>query len=279
MHGTPLPDLPLNLPLRDGDWANPPLDRKSPLPLYAQIKQRLIGLILRWDQNDRRFCSDEQLCAFFCVSRDTVRQAVAELVNEGLLTRSRGLGTFISARKLEEHFGPGMDFQRQWAANGTPMQSTLLVFERRPADEHIAAALELQAGDLTLFIKRVRAAARVPVAIDYRYLPAELVADWTEDSALGSPLHLLWQTIALRNGDFAIEASIAGPEEAEYLHLATGAPVLIRTLRYRDDAGRLVMMGHTVHRGDLVRYSLNVPLARKGEDLANDIDRSGVHDD
>jgi len=262
-----------------GDWANPPLDRKSPLPLYAQIKQRLISMILRWDQADRRFYSDEQLCACFCVSRDTVRQAVAELVNEGLLTRSRGLGTFISARKLEERFGPGMDFQKQWAANGTPMQSTLLAFERRPADDQVAEALELQTGAQILFIKRVRSAARVPMAIDYRYLPAELASGWTEKSARGSPLHLLWQRLELRNGDFTIEASLAGPDEAEYLHLTTGSPVLTRTLRYRDHAGRLVMVGHTVHRGDLVRYSLNVPLVRDAEGAAYDLERSGVHDD
>jgi GntR family transcriptional regulator len=270
-------DQPLILPFANGDWANTPLDRKSPLPLYAQIKQRLIGLVLRWDQPDRRFYSDEQLCACFCVSRDTVRQAVTELVSEGLLTRSRGLGTFVSARKLEERFGPGMDFLKQWAANGTPMQSTLLAFERRPADEHVAAVLALPAAARILFIKRVRAAARVPIAIDYRYLPAELVCDWSEDSVSGSPLHLLWQTHELQSGDFAVEAGIAGPEEAEYLHLAPGAPVLIRTLRYRDDTGRFVMMGHTVHRGDLVRYSLNVPLQRDG--VANDVDRSGFHED
>ena len=115
----------------DADRATAPLDRASPLPLYAQIKQRLIGLILRWDQPDRRFYSDEQLCSFFCVSRDTVRQALSELVREGLLTRSRGLGTFVSVRKLEERFGPGMDFIQQWAAAGMPVQPTLLSFERR----------------------------------------------------------------------------------------------------------------------------------------------------
>jgi GntR family transcriptional regulator len=256
---------------------NPPLDRTSPLPLYAQIKQRLIGHILRWDQPDRRFYSDEQLCAFFCVSRDTVRQALSELVRDGMLTRSRGLGTFVSVRKLEERFGPGMDFIRQWEAAGTPIQPTLLVFERCGADEQVADALEIDVGARILFIKRTRAAARVPVAIDYRYLPADLVGDWDESSALASPLHLLWQRLELRNGDFAIEAGIAGPEEVEYLHLNAGAPVLIRTLRYRDVNGRLVMAGHTVHRGDLVRYSLNMPLSR--ESGANTVGKGGVHDD
>lgn len=272
-------DVSQSLPSADADWANQPLDRASPLPLYAQIKQRLIGLILRWDQPDQRFYSDEQLCAFFCVSRDTVRQALSELVREGMLTRSRGLGTFVSVRKLEERFGPGMDFIRQWEAAGTPIQATRLVFDRREADEQVAAALEIEAGAPILFIKRTRAAARVPVAIDYRYLPAGLVVDWDESAALASPLHLLWQRLELRSGDFGIEAGIAGPEEVEYLHLAAGAPVLIRTLRYRDSGGRMVMTGHTVHRGDLVRYSLNVPLSRNGATAIPAIDKSGVHDD
>lgn len=263
----------------DAEGAGPPLDRTSPLPLYAQIKQRLIGLILRWDQPDKRFYSDEQLCAFFCVSRDTVRQALSELVREGLLTRSRGLGTFVSVRKLEEHFEPGMDFMRQWEANGTPIQSTLLIFERRPADEQVAASLEIDIGTSVLMIKRTRSAARVPVAIDYRYLPADLVSDWDETAARGSPLHLLWQRVELRTGDFGIEAGIAGPEEAEYLHLAPGAPVLIRSLRYRDASNRLVMAGHTVHRADLVRYSLSVPLSREGRGTPREIDTNGVHND
>jgi len=272
-------EITQSLPVPEADWANPPLDRSSPLPLYAQIKQRLMALILRWDQPGRRFYSDEQLCALFCVSRDTVRQALSELVREGMLTRSRGLGTFVAVHKLEERFGPDMDFMRQWAAAGTPIQPTLLAFERCGADEQVAASLEVDAGTPILFIKRTRAAARVPVAIDYRYLPADLVAGWDESAALGSPLHLLWQRVELRSGDFGIEAGIAGPEEVEYLHLAAGAPVLTRTLRYRDVNGRLVMVGHTVHRGELVRYSLNVPLSRERSGRPGEIDKTGVHDD
>lgn len=268
-----------SLALTEADWVQTPLDRSSPLPLYAQIKQRLIGLILHWDKGKERFYSDEQLCAFFCVSRDTVRQALSELVREGLLTRSRGLGTFVAIKKLEERFGPGMDFIQQWAAKGTPIQPTLLVFDRRGADEDVANRLELKVGTPILFIKRTRAAARVPVAIDYRYLPADLVTDWDERSALGSPLHLLWQCLELRTGDFEIEAGIAGPEEVEYLHLPAGAPVLIRSLRYRDANDRLVLAGHTVHRADLVRYSLSVPLSREGVGTPREIDNYGVHND
>ncbi|QRG06561.1 GntR family transcriptional regulator [Xanthobacter dioxanivorans] len=271
-------DPATSVPVPDSEWSFPPLDRASPLPLYAQIKQRLIGIILKWEQADRRFYSDEQLCTMFGVSRDTARQAVAELVQEGLLTRSRGLGTFVAVRKLEERFNPGMDFLNQWAATGMPMQASVLAFERGPADEAVAATLEAEAGLPVLFIKRLRTAARVPLAVDYRYVPADLVTDWTEEAVHDSPLHRLWQKVDLKTGDFTIEAGIAGPEEVEYLHLTPGAPVLIRTLRYREAGGRLVMCGHTVHRADLVRYSLSVPLSRGGSSVP-DIDRSGVHDD
>lgn len=269
------------VPVSESEWGFPPLDRSSPLPLYAQIKQRLIGILQRWENADRRFYSDEQLCALFGVSRDTARQAVSALVQEGLLVRNRGLGTFVAMHKLEEHFSPGMDFQGQWAATGTPMQSTLLVFERQPADDTVAAALEIPAGTEALFIKRVRSGAGVPIAIDHRHLPADLVADWTEETAAGSPLHRLWQSVDLKTGDFTIEAGLAGPEEVEYLHLNPGAPVLIRSLRYRDQTGRLVLAGHTVHRADLVRYSLSVPLSRDGGGAVREgaFDRSGVHED
>jgi len=255
-----------------------PLDRASPLPLYAQIKQRLIILIQNWDADDARFLSDEQLCSLYGVSRDTVRQAVSELVQAGLLTRSRGLGTFVAREKLEERFSPGMDFLHQWAAKGVTLQITPLLFCRRTADPLAAKELELAPGEKVLFIKRLRGAARVPVAIDHRAIPAGLVADWTEEDAPASPLHALWGTVPIATGDFSIEAGIAGPEEVEYLHLAPGAPVLTRTLRYRDQAGRVVMTGHTVHRADFVRYSLSVPMTRDPGERPS-LDPNGLHQD
>ena len=200
-------------------------------------------------------------------------------MREGLLTRSRGLGTFVAVKKLEERFGPGMDFIQQWVRQGHANPADASDFKGDGADDEVANALELKVGAPILLIKRTRAAARVPVAIDYRYLPADLVTDWDESSALGSPLHLLWQRVELRSGDFGIEAGVAGPEEVEYLHLAAGAPVLIRTLRYRDAGGRQVMAGHTVHRGDLVRYSLSMPLSRGATSGAGAVGKSGVHDD
>jgi GntR family transcriptional regulator len=267
------------LSINDPRWTHAPINRSSPLPLYAQIKQRLLTMVMNWDGGDHRFYSDEQLCTAFGVSRDTIRQAVAELVQAGVLTRSRGLGTFVVPQKVEERFNPAMDLLQQWAAHGTPLHMTPLAFERRPAPPGIAASLGLGDDAPVLFIKRLRSRAGVPIAIDYRYLPADLSADWRDDAATGSPLHLLWRSEDLAHGEFSIEAALAGPDEVENLLVAAGAPVLIRTLRYRDQEGRFVMAGHTVHRADLVRYSLTVPLSRDTEAAGPTFDCTGMHDD
>lgn len=242
------------------------LDRKSPLPLYVQAKQRLITMIAQWERTGERFYSDEELASLFGISRMTVRQALAELVAKGLLTRVRGLGTFVTGRPLEERFTPGMDIRQQWEARGMPMEVTVVAFARAPANAAIARALDLALGAEVLATTRVRSAAGIPIALDHRQIPGDLSADWTEAHIKESLLHRLWERHDIEYGDFAVEAGAAGAEELEYLHLPEGAPIISRTLRYFDEAGRCVLAGRTTHRADLMRYTVRIPLSRNGKD-------------
>lgn len=75
----------------------PPLDHASPVPLYAQLIDRIRGQIEtgNWTAASR-IPSERKLCALFDVSRVTVRQAVQVLVREGLLVLSSGRGTYIA---------------------------------------------------------------------------------------------------------------------------------------------------------------------------------------
>jgi len=240
----------------------PPLDRTSPLPLYAQLKNRLMPIIAQWRDTEDRFYTDEELSRMFDVSRDTARQAIAGLVSDGLLTRTRGRGTFVVFPAVEEHFNAGMTFAQQWAERGTPMEMTCLAFERRSADADTAAQLLLPVGTEVLFIKRVRATTGVPIALDFRYLPAHLVPDWGPEAALGSILHRIWRENELTVGDFVITADLADKEAQEHLGLEPSTPVLIRELSYRTASGAVVLAGSTVHRADRARYSMQVPLQK-----------------
>ena len=268
--------------IADRDGLNRPLDRTSPLPLYAQIKQRLIGLIASWDEPDRRFYSDEQLCAFFCVSRDTVRQAVSELVREGLLTRSRGLGTFVAVKKLRRALraGHGLHAAVGGERNADSVDASCL---RTPAgaDETIAASLEIDIGASVLMIKRTRSAARVPVAIDYRYLPADLVSNWDETAARGSPLHLLWQRVESARGRLRHRGRHRWPGRSRIFAPGAGrsrarsARCAIAMLASRSGSSRVIPCIAPI----LSAIRQSVPLSREGTGTPARSTPRGLHND
>lgn len=237
------------------------IDRTSPIPLYVQVRNRLLAMIGAWSDPERRFYSDDELTAMFKVSRATVREALAELTKAGILRRTRGRGTIVSQRKVEEKLTPVMDIRRQWAAEGQPFRVTVLAFERVGAPEEIAHALSLPSGAGVLFVKRVRATQMAPVAIDWRYIPDAFSKEMRREHASGSLMHRLWEGLALTHSELQIEAGLSGPEEVELLHLPAGSPVLVRHLVYFDRQGRRVMAGRSVHRADLMRYSVRVDLA------------------
>ena len=240
----------------------PRLDRSSPIPLYVQIKQRLLALIATWDERDSRFYGDNELCQMFGVSRMTVRQAVQELVGDGFLTRVRGTGTFVAIPKIEERFTPLMNLRDQWASRGRPMQVEVLAFEERQCPLEIAAALGMAAGSPVRYIRRLRFSGQVPIAIDNRFIPLPIARELEPKDAEHSILHALWSRIELSHGDLRIEASTADEEAAGLLHMVPGAPLLVRHLQYFDTDRRAVMAGYSLYRADLVRYSMTVPLSR-----------------
>ena len=94
------------------------LDRSSPIPLYLQIKQYLSRQIAVWERHNDKFYTDGDLCNMFGVSRMTVRQAVQELVDDGLLKRARGIGTFVVTRKIEERLSPSLVVERGEISGG-----------------------------------------------------------------------------------------------------------------------------------------------------------------
>ncbi|MCA0449675.1 MAG: UTRA domain-containing protein, partial [Proteobacteria bacterium] len=65
-----------------------------------------------------------------------------------------------------------------------------------------------------------------------------------------------------------IEAALSGPEEMELLHLPAKSPILIRHLVYYDRQGRAAMAGKSIHRADLMRYSVRVDQSLDGIGVA-----------
>jgi GntR family transcriptional regulator len=238
------------------------LDRGSPLPLYAQVKRRLHGMIRAGEYPGERFYSEPELCRLFRISRATVRQAVQELVDEGLLTRIRGQGTFVNKEKFDEAFGPSMNFLDQWARVGRPLAFELARFERARPPAEFARALGIDAAARALSIERVRRNRDVVISYDYRYIHPDFALNVSREAAAAeSLLEILARRIRLVRGENKVEAALAGAVGSRLLGIGAAAPVLIRHMTYFCNVGMPVMTGRSLYRADQVRYSFDVTLA------------------
>jgi GntR family transcriptional regulator len=239
------------------------LDRASPIPLYLQIKQYLSRQISVWERHNEQFYTDGDLCNMFGVSRMTVRQAVQSLVDDGLLKRSRGIGTFVVARKIEERLAPGLEFPLQWDETGRPVRLEVMTYETQPCPAGFAEDLGIESSAPVRYIFRLRTAGAAPIALDHRYIPLPIAGGLSQADAASSILRTFWDRFEMSHAEIHLEATSAGAQEVRWLDVPVGAPLMLRRMVYRTTGGLAVLAGYTVYRADLVRYSIHMPLSRE----------------
>jgi GntR family transcriptional regulator len=149
-----------------------PLDRRSPLPLWAQLEADLRRR-LSAGAFAQRFPTDRELVETYDVSRNTVREAVDRLCAEGLLERRRGLGTFVRAPEFEQPTGALYSLFRSIEAQGVRQASRVLQLQEC-VDEDAARRLDLPPAAPLILLSRLRCAGEEPLALDRVWLPAEI---------------------------------------------------------------------------------------------------------
>ncbi len=155
------------------------IDKAIPIPLYYQLKQLLLERI---DQGiypkGEPIASEFEMMEEFGLSRTTVRQAIGELVNEGVLERHKGVGTFVAARPMPTATGRINMSLNAGHVGGT---CTRVAFGTQPADAAIAERLELAAGDPVYVLDRLRWVDKKPLAFSRSYAPARLFPTMPQD--------------------------------------------------------------------------------------------------
>lgn len=230
-----------------------PLDRSSPLPLWAQ----LVAELERRHSHGafaRRFPTDRELIQAYGVSRQTARDAVRKLAETIGLDRQRGRGTFVRPSEFQQPVGALYSLFQSIEAQGVEQRSVVLAKDQRQ-DPPAAEELGLPPDAPLAYVERLRLAGGSPLAIDQVWLPADLAlavldADF-ERSALYDEL---WIRCALRptRGEEQIRPAVLGGEEAQALGMEPGAPAF--SLQRRTWAGdRPLERRHTIVRGD--RYA------------------------
>ena len=148
-----------------------------PIPLYEHVEAVLAGDIADGSlPPDTQLASEDGLVARFKVSRTTVRKAIQNLVDRGLVEIRRGKGTFVTQPKITQELTELTGFVEDMRALGRAPTARLLDKRIVPADEAVAYHLALAPGTLVVRLRRVRLADDVPVSFDETYLPRELGA-------------------------------------------------------------------------------------------------------
>jgi DNA-binding GntR family transcriptional regulator len=235
------------------------IDRSSPVPLYfqaaTQIERAIVDGTLEIGQ---RLDNEILLAEALGLSRPTMRRAIQELVDKGLLVRKRGVGTQVVAgqvRRTVELTSLYDDLRR----SGREPSTTVLHLGAEAANDQVAAQLALPTSAGVIRIDRVRLTGGQPLAVMTNYLPSELgPIDRAALDSTGLYDLLRRKGIHIRVAHQRIGARAATAREAQLLKERAGSPLLTMQRTAYDDTGRAVEFGSHVYRPEL--YSFDVTL-------------------
>jgi GntR family transcriptional regulator len=239
----------------------------SQLPLYARVESVLAGDIA--DGNlapETQLPSEDGLVARFKVSRTTVRKAIQNLVERGLVEVRRGKGTFVTQPKITQELTELTGFVEDMQALGRTATAHLRDKRIVVADEAIARHLALVPGTLVVRLQRVRLADGVPMSFDETYLPRDLGEKVVRDDLEAEPVFALLENkygTPLVEAEYKLEAAAADPVIADALQVPAGSPIFLIERTSYTTGNRPVDYERLHYRGDLIRFVTRLARRRR----------------
>jgi len=220
------------------------VDRSSPVPLYFQVAQQIEHAINEGDlAPGDRLDNEISLAEQIGLSRPTMRRAIQELVDKGLLVRKRGVGTQVVHGQVTRPVELTSLFDDLTTHHQTPT-TVVLTNEVIPASDEVGVRLAIPPGSQVLHLRRLRYAHGEPLAIMENFLPEDLISLGEMDLA-GRGMYQLMRTkgVNIRVAKQRIGARTGTPDECSLLGEKRGSPVLTMERAAHDDSGRPVEWG------------------------------------
>lgn len=240
------------------------IDKKSPIPVYYQLKNIILDKIKKGEYPEGSLIpSERDLGENLNISRMTVRQALNQLVTEGVLYREKGKGTFVSKSKIVQR--NIMSFSETVRNKGLTPSTNVLEFARITGRPDIKEMLDLDANDGLYCFKRLRLANDLPIAIEEVFIPEKYCPNLEEHNLKSSLYKLLKEEYSLSVNfmDSSIEAAKPTREEKKLLMLTDSTPVLrISSISY-NDAGAKLLHQRDVYRSDEFNYNVRIFVNRE----------------
>jgi GntR family transcriptional regulator len=238
------------------------IDRTSPVPLYHQLAEQLIaaisdGTLRPGDAFENELAMSDRLS----LSRPTVRRAISELVNKGLLVRRRGIGTTV-ANQMVHRKAELTSLYDDLVREGRTPRTDVLSLNSSTQDDRAAEALGLPPGTPLVSIVRLRYAGDAPLAILRNWLPPAM-DDLTVEQLVADGLYAVLRARGIRPtvARQRIGARNATAEERRTLHMSKAEPLVTMTRSAYDADGSPVEFGDHCYRAD--QYSVDVVVSER----------------
>ncbi len=172
------------------------LSPSSGVPFYLQLEDLLSSRVSsgEWAPGGQ-IPTESELCEQYSVSRVTVRQALARLVQRGLLTRGRGKGTFVRDSRVSATARSVSSFSTELGTLGMKPGAELLGVDRVTATDAVADAMNREPGTELFRLRRLRTADGQPIAVQTCLLVAELFPGLDERVGDNSSLYELLSSV------------------------------------------------------------------------------------
>lgn len=235
------------------------IDKSIPVPYHYQLREIWRQEIMtgHWPVNEK-LPSERELGEWYEVSRPTIREAIDALVNEGLLRREKGRGTFVAEPKILE----GLLQSPYGFTDAMTEQNILFTTDVRrleviPAPPMVARELRLSGGAPVIRLDRLRSVMDVPILLVSSYLSEQMFPGLLEEDFTQRSLYEVLRSkyaITMARARRYMEAVAVNREDAELLGIKIGDPLmLIESTTYTED-GVPFEYYRAQHRGDRTRF-------------------------
>ncbi len=234
------------------------IDKYSAIPVYFQIKEDIKNKILQghWGPG-QCIDSEREISEHYGVSRMTVRQAIGELVKEGILLREKGRGTFVCETRITQH--NIMSFTEMTEKSGLTAETVLLDVCALEGDEELA---ELFGTKELLRIQRLRKADDTVIGFEQVYIPEKTLGDTKKEELQGSLFKLLEERGRLIATSHAFIKAVETPASLLEIFSAEEVSALLMTnSSYYDEGGELIFVEESYYNGE--KFTLEVNIAKK----------------
>lgn len=224
------------------------------LSLYAQLKEIIIAAIEKGKlKPGDQLPSQRELCEQYNMSHMTVRRAISELINEGLLVTQRGKGIYVAQKKVPADSSALIGFAQQMARLGIKPSTRVLESDLIAASTVLAHVLRVQVGTPLVYLKRMRFANEKPLALSFSYLPHSLCPGLLKydlaKKSLFATLHKVYGLQLVRSSS-TLEAVLADEEQAHGFETPQPFAILVREQITYLDSGQPIEFSRTFIRGD-----------------------------